>query len=158
MPDIITELYRSAEVRDCLNRHFDHHCREDVKQDLFELLINLAPGTLEEKQSRGKLRQYVATIIINLKNQKYGKIAKMVKQYQFSNPLPENIEQVEIDYDNTNELVLERFEKIDWYKRTIIDFYIKLGTVKAVAEFTQIPYESVKYAITQARKEIRKEW
>jgi hypothetical protein len=82
----------------------------------------------------------------------------MVKQYQFSNPLPENIEQIETGYDNTNDIVLDEFEKIDWYKRGIIQLYAKLGTVKAVALQTKIPYESVKYAITQARKEIKKEW
>jgi len=158
MADIITELYNSLEITDCLKRHFPADCREDVRQDLFELLIRLEPGTLEEKQSRGKLRQYVATIIINLKNQKWGKIAKMVKQYQHSTPLPENLEQVESYYDNTPDLILEEFEKIDWYKRGIIQLYAKLGTVKAVSLQTQIPYESVKYAINQARKEIKKEW
>lgn len=158
MPDIITELYGSIEVKECLSRHFDPDCREDVKQDLFELLINLAPGTLEEKQSRGKLKHYVAAIIANLKRQRYGKVAKMIGQYRCFDELPENIEQADDVYNDDLDRAEEQTEKLHWYYAGVLKLYAKLGTVKAVSRATDIPYESVKYAITEARKQIKKTW
>lgn len=158
MQELITNLYNSKEIEDVLHRHFPADCREDIKQDLFIILINLTPGTLEEKESRGKLRQYIATIIINLKNQKYGKIAKMVGQYKHYNPLPENIEQVDEGYNDASDKIDSHVERLHWYHSGILKLYAKLGTVKAVSLQTKIPYESVKYAITQARKEIKAAW
>jgi hypothetical protein len=177
MQDLITSLYKSKEIEEVLHRHFPADCREDIKQDLFIILINLTPGTLEEKESRGKLRQYVATIIINLKNQRYGKVAKMVGQYRQSIALKRedngNASDMEIEgfidwckkaepaneeYNDFLDRVLDRVEKIDWYYSGILKLYAKLGTVRAVSLQTKIPYESVKYAITQARKEIKAAW
>jgi hypothetical protein len=155
MSDLITQLYKSKEVTEAISYHFPDHCKEDIMQDLFIILIDLAPGTLEQVNEKGKLRQYIATIIVNMKNQRYGKVAKMISQYNFSNPLPENMEQIDSGYNDSTDIAFEKIDKIDWYKRGILELYAKLGTVRAVALQTKIPYESVKYAITQARKEIK---
>jgi DNA-directed RNA polymerase specialized sigma24 family protein len=155
MNDLISQLYKNKEVAEAISYHFPDHCKEDIKQDLFENLINLAPGTLEAINGKGKLRQYIATIISNMKHQRYGKVAKMVGQYTFSNPLPENMEQEDSGYNDATDIAFEKIEKIDWYKRGILELYVKLGTVRAVSIQTKIPFDSVKYAITQARKEIK---
>ena len=158
MVDLITQLYKSKEVTEAIGYHFPDHCKEDIRQDLFIILMDLPPGTLEQSQAKGKLRQYIATIISNMKHQRYGKIAKQVNQYNFSNPLPENIEQIDTEYNDYKDLAFDKIERIDWYKRGILELYAKLGTVKAVSLQTKIPFDSVKYAITQARKEIKAAW
>lgn len=158
MTDLITELYHSSEVRECLCRHFSGDIREDVKHDLFELLINLKPGTLEEKQSRGKLKHYVAAIIANLKRQRYGKVAKMIGQYQSFESLPESIEQKDEEYNDALDRAEKCTENLHWYYAGVLKLYARLGTVRAVSRATQIPYESVKYAITEARKQIKAVW
>jgi len=155
MANLILQLYNSKEVAEAISYHFPDHCKEDIKQDLFETLMNLPTGTLEAVNEKGKLRQYIATIISNMKHQRYGKVAKMVNQYNLSNPLPENMEQADTGYSDANDIAFEKIDKIDWYKRGILELYVKLGTVKAVSIQTKIPFDSVKYAINQARKEIK---
>jgi hypothetical protein len=82
----------------------------------------------------------------------------MVGQYKHYNPLPENIEQVDEGYNDASDKLDNQVEKLHWYHPGILNLYAKLGTVKAVSLQTKIPYESVKYAITQARKEIKAAW
>jgi len=158
MNEIITSLYCSEDVAECLKRHFDESCREDVKQDLFELLINLKPGTLEEINSRGKLKNYVAVIIANLKRQRRGKVAKMVGMYQRFDELPANMEVSDECYNDLPDIAEKKTEGLHWYYAGILRLYAKMGTIAAVSRETKIPYESVKHAITLARKKIKSEW
>jgi DNA-directed RNA polymerase specialized sigma24 family protein len=158
MDEIITSLYNSREVAECLHRHFDESCRDDVKQDLFELLINLRPGTLEEINSRGKLKAYVAVIIANLKRQRRGKIAKMVGMYTRFDELPANMEVSDEGYNDLPDIAEQRTESLHWYYAGVLKLYAKLGTIAAVSRETKIPYDSVKHAVNEARKKIKSEW
>jgi DNA-directed RNA polymerase specialized sigma24 family protein len=158
MDEIITSLYNSREVAECLHRHFDESCRDDVKQDLFELLINLKSGTLEEINSRGKLKAYVAVIISNLKRQRRGKVAKMVGMYTRFEELPANLEVSDEGYNDLPDIAETKTENLHWYYAGVLKLYAKLGTIAAVSRETKIPYESVKHAIKLAREKIKSEW
>ncbi len=156
--EIITMLYNSQEVTECLNRHFDHSCREDVKHDLMEILMNLKPGTLEEINSRGKLKGYVAVIIANLKRQRRGKVAKMVGMYTHFEQLPANLEMNDEGYNDLPDIAADKTEKLHWYYAGILKLYAKMGSIAAVSRETKIPYDSVKHAVNEARKKIKSEW
>ena len=156
---IISQLYNSAEVDQCIAKHFTQDCANDIKHDLFELLINLPTGCLEEKQSKGKLKAYVAVIIMNLKRQRYGKVAKMVNNYTQYDELPtiSILETVE------NEDLIERLQneverKLNWYQKGMVELYARLGSIRAVSRATKIPVESIKYTIKESRKIIKKAW
>jgi hypothetical protein len=158
MSDLITQLYNSKDISDCIGYHFDPDCQQDVKQDLFELLMLLKPGTLEEKQERGKLKVYVATIIANMKRQRYGKVAKMVNNYTRFEELPTLINIADESGADKEEMFNEVEEKLNWYQRGIFELYAKLGSIRAVSRVTNIPIQSINYTIREGRKTIKKAW
>jgi DNA-directed RNA polymerase specialized sigma24 family protein len=154
MSDLITQLYNSKDISDCIGFHFDPDCQQDVKQDLFEILLSLKPGTLESKQN---LKAYIASIIANMKRQRYGKIAKTVNNYNRFEELPA-IANIVDEQDDKEQIFCKVDEKLNWYQRGIFELYAKLGSVRAVSLETSIPAVSIKRTIREGRKLIKKEW
>lgn len=149
MIEAIQELYQSEEVDTCLRVHFKDQW-QDVKQDVFETVLALPAERLANIRS---LRHYVLQIIINLRRNKY---AKPVKLYNRFEQLPDigNLEHEAYSEDEFNQQ-LQKIESLSWYHRGILDLYIELGSVRAVSEKTKIPFDSVKFAIKEARQQCR---
>lgn len=146
--DAIIELYQSKEVDHCLRTNFPYDW-QDVKQDLFERLLTQPNDNIQN------LKFYIIRAIINLKRQPYGKQAK---QYKGFAALTENIESIAEQYSEDEfHQQLEKVNQLDWYYKGLMELYVKLGTAKAVADATQIPYWSVVRTIKHVRQICRQE-
>jgi DNA-directed RNA polymerase specialized sigma24 family protein len=149
-------MYNAEFIARTIRVYHGDHCLEDVRQDLFEILLKIPPGDLKAKQDKGELKAYICRIIINLKKQKYGKIAKKISLYKSFDELPKNLELMpEPEPEPDVNAVLQ---KIHWYYAGLLRLYCELGTLKAVSEKTKIPLQSVKHAIRQAKIEAKKLW
>jgi DNA-directed RNA polymerase specialized sigma24 family protein len=155
--DLATQVYSMQQTVACLRHHFPD-CYEDVRQDLYIILQGLQPGTLEDKQRRGTLMPYVAAIIVNLKRQRYGKVAKMIKGYQYMQPLNPNETETIEEYDKRPDEFFEEIGNLHPYHEGLIKLLLELGSAKKVAEVTTINKESVKKGLRDAKAELRKIW
>lgn len=62
---ILTELYNSAELNNCINRYIKRDYREDFKHDLLLMLHDRYKDKIVHLYERHELNFYVARIIIN---------------------------------------------------------------------------------------------
>lgn len=151
MTEAIKQLYQSEEVNTCLRVHFKEQW-QDVKQDVFETLLSLPAERLDAIKS---LRHYVLQIIINLRRNKYAKPAKLYTTFE---ELPDigNWEHEPYNEDEYKQQI-DSIQTLSWYHRGILDLYVELGSVRAVSEKTKIPFDSVKFAIKEARQQCKQQ-
>lgn len=148
MSNAIIELYQSHEVDYCLKVNFPD-CWEDVKQDLFEKLL------VQPIDNIHNLKYYIIKSIINLKRQPYGKQVNLYRQHD---ELKDNVELPAEQYSEEEFYQqLEKVNQLDWYYKGLMELYVKLGTAKAVADATQIPYWSVVRTIKHVRQICKQE-
>jgi hypothetical protein len=69
LQDIITELYKSREIDDCINKLIPAQDRDDFKQELFLILLEKQTEEIVRIDQTGKMLYYVVRIIINLSRQ-----------------------------------------------------------------------------------------
>ena len=151
MTEAIQQLYQSEEVNTCLRVHFKEQW-QDVKQDVFERILSLPP----EKMNRIRnMRHYLLRIIINFRRNKYEVPAKLYTTYE---QLPDigNLEHEPYNEDEYKQQI-DSIQTLSWYHRGILDLYVELGSVRAVSEKTKIPFDSVKFAIKEARQQCKQQ-
>lgn len=149
---IAEQLYRDQETIACIRYHFPD-CYDDIRQELYIILAGIKKGTLEEKQQKGMLKAYVAAIIANLKRQRYGKVAKMVKGFEISLPILNDPEQPIEEYDSTPDAALELIDQLHPYHSGLLKIYMRVGKIKKVSETTAIPVRTVITAIKEAKQQ-----
>jgi len=141
----VMQLYQSPELDQCLRANFGDDW-QDVKQDVFERMLRLPPEQAAEIKN---MRHYIIRVILNIKRQPYDPSAKL---YRKSEPYTESQQPDEQYTEDEFHEQLAKVNSLPWYHQGIITLYTQLGTVRAVAEQTGIPFYSIKHTIKECRK------
>lgn len=168
---IIAELYTCKEVDHSLRSWFDPSIVDDVKQDLFEILLVADPDNIVAMYQRKQLRYWVVRIIINLSKQERNVVFRNYRTKFLKREVNTDFSDMRVvealdaaDDDNMEELnrldseevrKLEAFGKLSYYHQELIKLWVELGSQRKVYELTNIKICSIKHAIKKARQEIQ---
>lgn len=73
----------------------------------------------------------------------------------FNSPLHDDELPQRLQKENFEDLLMFHVEQLHWYKAGLFKLYLQLGTFRAVAKHTRIPFTSVHLTLKEASKEIR---
>lgn len=178
---ILTQIYKSKEVKDCLAYLQPEDLREDILQHCFLELLEKEDSFILDLHERGKLKYYIVKILYN--TSRFQKCS-FKKQLGKENPtdilglvafkiwenddesvdwrkpnkvFSEAIEDLEEarERDLREKKVVKALENVYWYKKEIFELYVEHGTIRRVNELTGIPKSSIHKTISEVRNEIR---
>lgn len=166
--EILTELYNSNDLDDCIRKMVKPHHQQDFKQELF-LILHEKPSQLiiDLKKNKG-LTYYVVRIILNLVNQKRNVYHKkysdstviydndIVYQVQDeSDPIEERKSKEERELvlvDHINNRLDDQFKTP--YYRMLVHLVNQHGSQRAVSRLTGIPVSSISEAVKRVRNHL----
>lgn len=64
-------------------------------------------------------------------------------------------EQEEFESELMYQLLEENYAELDWFRKSLLDMYLTLGSLKAVSRETTIPLTSISNYINQAKTQIK---
>lgn len=181
---LLTEIYSSREVKECLTYLQPEDLREDILQHCFLELLQKSDEFILDLNSRGKLKSYIVKILYNTAHfsktsfrKQLGKetptdILNSINFKEWENEDEEkdwrepskafskSINELEEKEQRTNEEEKEKkvykvLNSLYWYKKEIFELYVELGTIRQVYELTGIPKSSIHKTIKDVRKEIQ---
>lgn len=171
---IISDLYNSPEVNDCIKKVVDRGPRDDFKQELYVILLEYPCDKIVEVSNQGKIKYFVARIIINLFNQE----RNVFQKKYLNNKIDYDTEKVlyhslpPSDYNHMEErkrredvedIILEGAEGIDErmgndsfpYYENLIQALKKHGSMREVSRELGIPIASISMAIKRVRTHLK---
>lgn len=171
--EILDELYRSKKVEQLMAKIPDGF-REDLKQEVFMLMLVKPEVEILDLHKRGKTYSLLAKMIYNQLFWDRSQFHILYNTYQFKEVkgLPSDkvqhddfgsykfcsdendIPASEPDF-NINEEIEDAMEKLSPYHQKLMRLYAEMGTYRAVGAYTNIAWKSVYNAVTNARKELK---
>ena len=162
--DIVASWYNNKEVNDCLANRFPADLVDDVRQDLFEILLTTDEERIMHLHNTGKMRFYIVRIIINLSRQERNVVFKNYRpphsEYECED-LPDDFnDPVVIKHERKRLLEFEKerwqaIAKLHWYEWEVFKLWIELGSLQKVADYTNINHNSLKKTVALARRKVR---
>ena len=159
--DMLTDIYLSQEVKDCIKKLRPEHLQQDILQHTFLELYEKPVTFIEDLHNRGKLKAYIVKILYNTATYSRTRFAKeqgketptdfcQAAKYEVLTANDEYIEKQQAYEDVTCAM-----GEMHWYKVELLKMYAELGTYKAVSDQLGIPLTSVFITVTEAKKEIK---
>lgn len=158
---VLTEIYVSNEVKECVKRLKPEHLQQDILQHTFMELFERPEDFIMDLHERGKLKSYIVKILYNTATYSRSTFAKQQGKetpVDFCEAAKYDVIRASEDYKADLEYVENvkcALAEVHWYKVELLKLYADLGTYKAVSEKTGIPLTSVFMTITELRKEIK---
>ena len=147
---IIEELYRSKDLKECLAKIRPVDIQQDVLQYTFTELLMKDEEMILDLYRRNKLMAYVAKMLYNMVRWERGTFRKSLTKEVIVDTFIDVADEIDID-----EIVVP-LEKIYWYDAKILALYAEHGTYRAVAEITGINHVSIFHTVKKAKEEIKK--
>jgi hypothetical protein len=148
--EIIEQLYRSDDLRECLARIQPPDIRDDVKQHVFtELLLKPETDILDLYQ-RGKFVAYVAKMLVNMVRWERSSFRKL----QGRETALESF--ADIADEPIQEIIVVPLQKLYWYDAKMLELYAEHGSYRKVEAITGIEFSGICKTIKKARIEIKK--
>lgn len=148
--ELLTEIYTSKEIDECISRLRQAEHKEDIKQYVFLMLLETPEEVILGLNDKGRLKHYVAKLIYNTANWR-----NRSKFYNAFGPAEVATESFDDIADSPYEEINIPLHKIYWYKAELLRLYSVYGTYQAVSDLTGINVVSVFKTVRQARKEIK---
>ena len=149
---IIAELYGDKRVDECIVNICEPGCREDIKQDLFLVLLGKEDGLIKDLYEQKVLFFYAVRVIMNL--------SSMARKSKRPAELPAELCE-EKQEDPTAELMAV-FEAMEMnaengfpYHKTLVSLIAKYGSQREVARRTGIPLMTISDSVKQVRTYIK---
>ncbi len=163
---ILSGLYESKELADCIGKMDHRHLHDELKQELFIVLCELPDDKLLGMHGRGELRYYAVRVILNMINSNTSRFYKVFRSKAllnmdidlgnlFNDKFQDNGVQDKIDIEEKENKLLDAVNKLGWYDKGITELYMKEGSMGKVAKKVGIPKSSVKQTIDRAKKSIK---
>jgi len=143
---LLTEIYLSGDLK-VLKGKLSANNADDIIQEVFCDLYSIPGDRIIDLHSRGKLKYYIATCIYNRQKQ-FAKKDNKLRTVELTNQDTTD-EQIEhVDYD---------VNKLDEYRRTVIQVYANTGSVHHVSKALRISVGSTHSALKEARWLLKKQ-
>lgn len=148
---ILTEIYKSHEVKKMIQSLRPIHLQQDILQHCFLELFEKDEKFIVDLYDRGKLKNYIVKTLYNTarftRSKFHKELGNEIPVESFADIPVEVYEEIKVD-----------LSKLYWYKKEILELYAKEGTYQRVSDLTHIPLTSVYKTVIEARKEIKKQY
>lgn len=78
---ILSDLYRSKDLEDLIQKMNPAHLRDDLKQELFVILCSKSESIITSLYQKSQLRYYVTRVVLNMIQSSSSPFHKMYRQY-----------------------------------------------------------------------------
>lgn len=153
---ILTDLFRSRELDEMLNKFDAGAGNEDLKSELFFVLCNQPEAKIIELSTNKQLMYYSTGIVQRMIFQK-GKFFRTYRKHttEFNN----NIEIEEEEYNSDKDIMLNRVEEslevdLHWVERAMVSLYLDKGSMTKISEDVRMPFKQVQKIMKAARTKI----
>lgn len=168
---MITDIYNSPEIDECISKLVNAGLRADFKQELFLILCSVPCEKIVSMN--GNLKYFVVRIILNLVRQKRNVFHKTyldktveynsdLLKYETSSPADVDTMAERHEQEDKEEEIINRIESIDKelgnlsypYHRAMVELLSKLGSMRAVSYETGIPFSTVQRTFKKIRQQL----
>lgn len=166
---IITDLFRSKELSECIAKMHPTHLQEELRSEVFLVLCELPEDRLNAMHSEGRLGYYALRTIMNMAHSSTSSFFKMFRA-DYTRQAKDYLRYLSTTkksrYDhllmNTQEMVIRDFvsksedlSDPDWYEAGIMKVYTVEGTMRAASHKLGIPVKTIHTAINNGKKKIK---
>lgn len=164
---IITDLYNSPDLADCITKIVKPLHREDFKQELFIIILEIDRSKIIQLHKEGVLKYFVVRICLNLTRQKRNIYHKKYLDYENKIQLPETLtienpdisdrilkEDKELRLCNHIESDLENVFGTHYYK-SLVKLIAEKGSMREVSRQTGIHISSISKAVKKVREHLQ---
>jgi len=158
---IISKLYLSKDIDDCICKMIDIRYREDFKQELFLILL-AKPDQVIDAEANGKLKYYVVRIIINLSRQSRNiYFKKYLDNKTIYGDISDRPDEMICDSIEKEEKILKEIGNMDedlgtFYYRELVKLVAQEGSISKAGRKVGIPKSSISKAIKRVREHLNK--
>jgi len=160
---ILSDLFNSIELDECITKMVREDLRKDFKQELFVILLATDKKKIEEIEGKGELKYYAVRLIINLATQ-----TRNVFHKKFINnnheltglEIKDEPADLEKEYRFTN--AIEKLNKLEeyfgtFYYKALVELMKKHKSVREISRVTGIPNSTLSSSIQLIRKYLNDE-
>ena len=146
---IIEDLYRSSELRECLSKIKPKELQDDLLQHCFLELLNKDEQVILNLHIEGRFIAYVVKMMYNMVNWKTSEFNRIKTREVLTD-----------NYNHPSEEIKEEnllpLNKLHWVSEKVLTLYAEHGSYRAVGEVTGIPYSTVFRLVKEAKMKIKK--
>jgi len=153
---ILTDLFKSRELDEMLNKFDAGAGNEDLKSELFLVLCNQPEAKIIELNGNRQLMFFATGIVQKMIFQK-GKFYRTYRRV--TNEFNTNIEIEEEEYNRDKDIMLNRVEvsletDLHWVERAMVSLYLDKGSMTKISEDVKMPFKQVQKIMKAARTKI----
>lgn len=153
--EIIEKLWRSKEVNQAFAKMQPEDLQEDLKSEVFCVLLELSEEKLQGMYERNELKFYIVRIMLNMIKSDRSGFWKKYRNFT-------ELETKEIKEEHYEEEIFDNLESslltLHWYQAELLNIYANEfnSNAKEVSKATGIPYMSIIRTLKQTKNELKK--
>ena len=138
----------------------NHDLTSDLLHEVIIQLYNKSNIVLQE-YSDDQIKYYIVSVIrINWHSQTspfYYKIRKESSKYTNIDDIYDLTDESQLDFEKEQLFVIleQSFCELDWFKKSLFEMYLTLGSMKKVSKQTRIPVSSVSRYLKESKEQIK---
>jgi len=153
---ILSNLFKSKELDEMLNKFDAGAGNEDLKSELFLVLCNQPEAKIIDLSGNKQLMYFATGIVQKMIFQK-GKFYRTYRRV--TNEFNNNIEIEEEEYNRDKDIMLNRVEvslesDLHWVERAMVSLYLDKGSMTKISEDVKMPFKQVQKIMKAARTKI----
>jgi hypothetical protein len=153
---ILTDLFKSRELCEMLNKFDAGAGNEDLKSELFFVLCNQSESKIIELNANKQMMFFATGIIQKMVFQK----GNFYRTYRKTNiELNNNIEIESEEYNRDKDIMLNRVQEsyendLHWVERSMVSLYLDKGSMTKISEDVKMPFKQVQKIMKSARTKV----
>lgn len=155
---ITTNYYELLKITKKITKN--HDLSGDLLHEVIIQLYNKSNIVLQE-YSPEQMKYYIVSIIrINWHSQTspfYYKIRKESSKYTNIDDIYDLTDDNQLEYEKEQLLVIleQSFCELDWFKKSLFEMYLTLGSMNKVSKQTRIPVSSISRYLKESKEQIK---
>jgi len=154
--NILTEIYLSAEIKDCMAKLPNKYDKQDIVQHVFLELYSMPEEKVSDLHERGKLKHFIVKMIYN--TSRFSK-SSFAKQYGKETPTESFPELASAESEEEIIIPLDKLPVCKSglpYMAEIFKLYAENGTYQKVSQITKINVTSIFNTVREAKAILKK--
>lgn len=156
---IIADMYRNKDVADAIGKMEPEALRDDLRQEIFQVLCELPEDRLLEMHREGWLKWFIVRTMLNMiKSDRSTFWYKFRRQFvEVTDEMGREPEAPEDDARDQGR-VRQGVNGLHWYEAKLIEIYAANGqNIAKISRETGIPYRSLFKTIKKVKEKLKKE-
>lgn len=155
---ITTRYYELLNIAKKITKN--HQLSQDLLHEVI-LQIYSKDNIILKEYTDNQIRYYIVAIIrtnwFSKTSPFYYKIRKESSNYVDINQVFDLADDTQLDFEVQIifDILEEGYTELDWFKKSLMEMYMTLGSMKKVAKKTRIPISSISRYINESRKQIK---